>query len=62
MLEWTYKGKKHFERARDKRHANRIRKNIPFVFPGAVNIKLVEAKEPSYAEIRRLEKAMGIKQ
>lgn len=61
LLEWTYKGKRHFDRARDARQASRMRKNIPFVFPGATSIKVSQAKEPTYAEQRRLERAMGIK-
>ena len=62
LLEWTYRGKKHYERIRDKRLAMRSRKNVLFIFPGATNIKVYEAKELSYSEMRRLERAMGIKE
>ncbi len=62
LLEWTYKGRKHFDLARDKRWASRMRKNIPFVFPGATGIKVSPAKEPTYAEQRRLERLIGIKE
>ena len=62
LAEWIYNGEKHFERVRDKRASNRMKKNILFAFPEATSIKVSEEKELTYAEVRRLERMMGIKQ
>lgn len=62
LLEWTYRGEKHFERAGDKRQALRMKKNVQPLFPGATKIRITKARELSYSEIKRRERAMGIRQ
>jgi hypothetical protein len=61
LVTWNYKGKRHYEKAQDKRSASKVKRNVPLCFSGATNIHIQEAKEVSYAEIKRLEKAMGVK-
>ena len=61
IIAWTYKGKRHYSRAKNKPEANRMKKEIPSMYPRASNIQIITATGLSPAETERLTRGMGIK-
>ncbi len=60
-ITWNEKGKRHHTVVFNESDVKRVKQNIKNVF-GGTNIRVRKVKEESYADVKRREKAMGIRQ